>query len=116
MGIAMVIAALSTCATMGCTRGAPTRQERCEQLLDHTLELRFADDGRRVPAVQHIGQQSVMTPPVPTAAHRAAAKRALGGFVDTCTQQMTDSEIDCLLAATDRNKARICSSAKTAAN
>lgn len=69
---------------------------RCEQLRDHLVEMQLVTVD---PATG-----------VDRAAHRKAMKQALGeDFIASCNAKLTDSQVDCALAAMDPSVAAACS-------
>lgn len=84
---------LSGCLGQESTEQASLR--RCERLRDHLVDLQ-------------VGQIHVATG-VDREAHRRALTQALGnGFVTSCSEKLSESQVDCALETSDPASAAAC--------
>ena len=110
----MVLSALLLGA---CTSKEPSKQELCEQLRDHVVDLRVATIPAESPdpyagsgagSNAHPGGAPVKAD---LEGHRAALRQALGtAYVESCTKALSDEQLKCSLAATDGDAVSKCQS------
>ena len=93
--------ALVICVLVGCGGGAEdeskARAEQCERMRDHLVDLRLA-------SAQHLEKDLDQ--------HRVALKQAMGSaFIESCTKDMTETQVTCVVGAKDAEAAAACTTA-----
>ena len=99
---------LASWSVVGCTeRRADSREQECEHLRDHVIEMRVAsiprspeptEDFSNGGAVRH--HAAPVGPDID--GHRVALKQALGReYIDSCLANLTQEQLDCSLTAKD---------------
>lgn len=93
-----------------CAAKEPSKQELCEHLRDHVIDLRVAT----IPTAPSAGSGSALDPHVPAPkpdieGQRAALKQALGTrYVESCATALSDEQVKCSLAAKDGDAVSKC--------
>ena len=95
--------ALVICMLVGCGGGgvdedeSKARAEQCERMRDHLVDLRLA-------SAQHLDKDLDQ--------HRVALKQAMGAaFIESCTKDMTEAQVVCVVGAKDAETATACTTA-----
>jgi hypothetical protein len=85
---------------VGCASSEePADQRQCARLRDHLVDLQLSD--------VHVAVG------IDRAAHRRALAQALGpDFVASCSNKLTESQVDCALNTNDRAAAAVCAGAR----
>ena len=92
--VALLVMAAACASSDGDEREARTKQ--CERLREHVIDVRLADARG-----------------VDLDAHRAAMRSALGAdFLASCSNDMTDTQIECALEASDSGTAAKCGTSR----